>query len=134
MNDRIRYDSIKDAVIYAFDEYINEEHFNVCQTAAKIIEEDWREVNYNAFTRASYFLNISIEAIKLGEIPDFVFMGWDNTILDCVEGVPKNEEELYMQDLVIFNQLKKGKRYKVVETSFATQSRIQYLLSLTINS
>ena len=104
-------------------------YFNVCQATAKIIEEDWREINYSTFTKASYFLNIAIESIKIGEIADFIFTDLDNVVLECVEGISKEEERLYMQDLAGFKQLKESSRYKIVETSFATKSRIGYLLN-----
>ena len=44
MNNRIKYEIIKDAVEYGYKEYMNEENLNICQATAKILEEDWREV------------------------------------------------------------------------------------------
>ena len=49
----IHYNKIKDAVAYGFEEYINEEFYNPSQAAARILEEDWRQVNYNLFTNKS---------------------------------------------------------------------------------
>lgn len=73
MNAGNYYSLIKDAVAYGFNEYINEEGFNVCQASAKILGEDWREVNYSTFIKLSYLLNIAIESLKRGEIADFIY-------------------------------------------------------------
>jgi len=53
MNNNVDYESIKDSVVYSFEEYIEDDGFTASQSAAKVFEEDWRELNYNAFTKAA---------------------------------------------------------------------------------
>ena len=130
MKDRITYAAIRDAVVDGFDEYINEEHLNVCQSTAKILEEDWREVNYNLYTKSSYFLNIAIVSFKRGEIADFIFERLDNVILEQAQGNSENDNILYQKDLQLYKKLKKDNKYEVINTSFTTKSRVDYLLNL----
>ena len=129
MDERTKYISIKDAVVYGFDEYINEEHFSVCQASGKIIEEDWREVNFNVFTKASYFLNIAIESFKKGQIADFIYEKLDDIIWNEFDEVIEEELISYKEDLNIFEQMKREK-YEILITSIADKSRIEYLLNL----
>ena len=130
MNNRIKYDSIKDSVVSGLDEYINEEHLNISQATGKVLEEDWREVNYSLFTKSSYFLNIFIESLKWGEVADFIYEKMNSIIIEDLEEVSKEEKELYMKDLDTYKQLRNSINYKVIETSVSTKSRIDYLLSL----
>ena len=111
MNDRIKYEAIKDAVEYGFDEYMNEENLDICQATAKILEEDWREVNYNIFTKASYFLNIAIMCFKLGEIADFIFEKLDSVIIKNFQNIEEEDKLLYEADLKEYSLLKDIKKY-----------------------
>ena len=95
MNDRIKYEAIKDAVEYGYDEYMNEENLNICQATAKILEEDWREVNYSVFTKASYFLNIAIMCIEMGEIADFIFEKLDSIIIERFQNIDRVDKLLW---------------------------------------
>lgn len=131
MKNRINYEAIKDAVQYGFDEYTSIDNFNNCQAAAKILEEDWREVNYNTFTKKSYILNIAIESLRRGEIADFIFEKTKEiTTAEIFDGIQEEELLLYRQDIGSFQQMEVLVEYTVVETSCDAQSRVEYLLSL----
>jgi len=56
MNFNVNYKSIKDFVVYSFEEYVEEDGFTASQSAAKILEEDWRQLNYNSFAKAAYYI------------------------------------------------------------------------------
>lgn len=128
MDETIKYNSIKDSVLYGFEEYINEEHYNASQAAARILEEDWRQVNYSKFTKASYFLNIAIESFQRGKIADFIFDKLNVLILEIMEGISKEEEFMYQQDLLLFKKLKDSTKYEIIKNPSTT--RIDYLLNL----
>lgn len=130
MNDRIKYEAIKDAVEYGYDEYMNEENLNICQATAKILEEDWREVNYSVFTKASYFLNIAIMCIEKGEIADFIYERLDDIIIENFQNIDEQDRFLYEQDFKEYNILRAAQKYNVIETSFSAKSRVDYLLNL----
>ena len=98
MNNRIKYEIIKDAVEYGYKEYMNEENLNICQATAKILEEDWREVNHSIFTKASYFLNIAIICIEMGEIADFIYERLDDIIIESFQNIDEQDRFLYEQD------------------------------------
>ena len=122
MNNRIKYEIIKDAVEYGYKEYMNEENLNICQATAKILEEDWREVNHSIFTKASYFLNIAIMCIEMGEIAGI--------IIERFQNIDRVDKLLYENDLKKYNMLRDTKKYAVIETSFSAKSRVDYLLNL----
>ena len=130
MNDRIKYEAIKDAVEYGYDEYMNEANLNICQATAKILEEDWREVNYSVFTKASYFLNIAIMCIEKGEIADFIYERLDDIIIESFQNIDEQDRFLYEQDFKEYNILRAAQKYNVIETSFSAKSRVDYLLNL----
>jgi len=67
-------EEIKDIVVFGFDEYINENNYNVAQTSVKILEEFQRGVNANVFSKTAYFTLIAIESLKLNEIADYIYM------------------------------------------------------------
>lgn len=130
MNNQIKYEAIKDAVEYGYKEYMNEENLNICQATAKILEEDWREVNHSIFTKASYFLNIAIMCIEMGEIADFIFEKLDSIIIEGFQNIDRVDKLLYENDLKKYNMLRDTKKYAVIETSFSAKSRVDYLLNL----
>ncbi len=55
MNFNVNYKSIKDSVVYSFEEYVEEDGFTASQSAAKIFEEDWRQLNKNSFTQTPFY-------------------------------------------------------------------------------
>lgn len=130
MKNRIKYETIKDAVKYGYEEYMNEENLDLCQATAKILEEDWGEVNHSTFTKASYFLNIAIMCIEMGEIADFIFGKLDSIIIERFQNINGSDKVLYENDLKKYNMLRDNKEYKIIETSFSAKSRVDYLLHL----
>ena len=129
MEKKFSYNSIKDAVEYGFDEYINQECLTPIQTSVKIIEENCRELNHNIFTSACYFINIAIESIKLGEVADFIYDRIDEYINVSTSGETCTDEILQLEnDKNLCKRLMNSENYKVIETPFSTKSRIDYLL------
>lgn len=132
MNNNIDYESIKDSVVYSFEEYIEEDGFTASQSAAKVFEEDWRDLNYNAFTRTAYYICVAIECFKLKEIPDFVYKNLDfyiNSEEFKNEANEKDIEQLSQDIDKCFQAIEDGD-YKVIKSSFGAKSRIEYILSL----
>ena len=132
MNNNIDYESIKDSVVYSFEEYVEDHGFTAPQSAAKVFEEDWRELNYNVFTKTAYYICVAIECFKLKEIPDFIY-GKLDTYINCndfKDGTNKEDIEQLLQDIHECKQLMENKNYKVIESSFGAKSRIEYILSL----
>lgn len=132
MNNNIDYESIKDSVVYSFEEYVEDDGFTAPQSAAKVFEEDWRELNYNAFSKTAYYICVAIECFKLKEIPDFIYDKLD-TYINCNDfkgGTNKEDIEQLLQDIYECKQLMESKNYKVIESSFGAKSRIEYILSL----
>lgn len=132
MNNNIDYESIKDSVVYSFEEYIEEDGFTASQSAAKVFEEDWRDLNYNAFTRTAYYICVAIECFKLKEIPDFVYKNLDFYINSEVFKNEANEKDIEQlsQDIDKCIQAIEDGDYKVIKSSFGAKSRIEYILSL----
>lgn len=132
MNVSVDYESIKDSVVYSFEEYVEDEGFTAPQSAAKVFEEDWRKLNYNAFSKTAYYICVAIECFKLKEIPDFIYDKLE-TYIDCNDfkgDTNKEDIEQLLQDIHECKQLMKNKNYKVIESSFGAKSRIEYILSL----
>jgi len=133
MNKRILYEEIKDSVVYGMEEYIDEEGYNSSQAAGRILEEDWREVNYSSFTKSSYFLNIALESFKRNEIADFIYDRLDEIIIvniDRAINVSKEELDSYQRDLEFYQYLKQSKEYRILENTYEGKSRVEYLLNL----
>ncbi|MGA3599122.1 hypothetical protein [Lysinibacillus agricola] len=133
MNNNIDYESIKDSVVYSFEEYVEDHGFTAPQSAAKVFEEDWRELNYNVFTKTAYYICVAIECIKLKEIPDFIYEKLDfyiNSIEFKGDANKKEDIEHLLQDINNCRQLMESNDYKVIESSFSAKARIEYLLSL----
>ena len=127
---KISYSSIKDTVTYWFEEYINQEGYNVSQTSGKILEEEWREVNCSTFTKASYILNIAIESLKRGQIADFIIEKIEQIVLEDIESDLYDGKVMYEQDLIVFKQLKDLKKYEVINNTSTSKARIDYILGL----
>lgn len=132
MNNNITYDDIKDSIIYSFEEYIEEDGFTVSQSVAKILEEDWRELNYNNFTKTAYYILIAIECLKLKEIPDYIYdkLNIIMKIISFEDNINKNDKEQLIQDINICKKIMGKKDYRIIETTFDTKSRIEYILNL----
>lgn len=97
----IKYEIIKDTVVYSFEEYIKEGNLDICQTSIKILEDYWQEVNYNNFSKFSYIINIAIESFKRGEIIQCIFEELDNIFLfKNFEAVLTDEILLYNEDII----------------------------------
>lgn len=124
------YETIKDNVMYEYDEYMDEEYLNVYEATGKIIEENCMVVNYNEYTRACYFLSIAIESIKMGEIESWVYEKTEKYVLESFGSNPEEEEALYRQDVETLKKLLRSNSYKVVETTGADRTRLNYLLSV----
>ncbi|NPC90787.1 hypothetical protein HOO54_00490 [Bacillus sp. WMMC1349] len=115
-----------------FEEYVEDDGFTAPQSAAKVFEEDWRELNYNIFTKTAYYICVAIECFKLKEIPDFIYEKLDYYIKSNEFKVEANTEDIdqLLQDINKCKQLMGSKDYKVIESSFGAKSRIEYILSL----
>ncbi|MGE7912686.1 hypothetical protein [Lysinibacillus xylanilyticus] len=132
MNNNVNYESIKDSVVYSFEEYIEDDGFTASQSAAKVFEEDWRELNYNSFTKNAYYICVAIECFKLKEIPDFIYenLGFYINSNEFKGDANKEDIEQLLRDINNCIQLMGTKDYKVIESSFAAKSRIEYIFSL----
>ncbi|MED4402861.1 hypothetical protein [Metabacillus fastidiosus] len=132
MNNNVDYQRIKDSIIYSFEEYVEEDGFTASQSVAKVFEEDWRELNYNAFTKTAYYICVAIECFRLKEIPDFIYGKLDVYINSNEFKNDSNKEYIQQlfQDINKCIQLMERKDYKVMESSFGAKSRIEYILSL----
>ncbi|WP_291562618.1 MULTISPECIES: hypothetical protein [unclassified Clostridium] len=128
----VSYEDIKDSVIFGFEEYMEEDGYNSSQAAARILEEDWRSLNYSLFSKTCYYTWIAIESFKTEEIADFIFEKLNEylEINEFNEDINQNDVEQLKEDIIICKKLLKEKNYNVVETSYSTKSRIDYILSL----
>ncbi|MFJ8460817.1 hypothetical protein ACIQ57_16985 [Lysinibacillus xylanilyticus] len=127
------YGSIKSSIVLDFEEYIEEEGLNVAQVSAKTLEEDWRIVNDNLFTKTLYFISITIESLKYNEIADFIYFRLDSYLenIKFEEHIDKYDVEKLLQDIQICKKLINAKsEYKIRETSNSTKSRVEYILRL----
>ncbi|MEI2399137.1 hypothetical protein V8V88_28105 [Paenibacillus phytohabitans] len=130
------YESIKSSIGLDFEEYIEEEGLNVAQVSAKTLEEDWRRVNDSLFTKTLYFISIAIESLKYKEIADFIYYKLDTYLenVEFEENIDKNDIEKLVQDIQVCKKLIDSKdEYKIRETSFATKSRVEYILGLKVD-
>lgn len=130
------YESIKSSIGLDFEEYIEEEGLNVAQVSAKTLEEDWRIVNDSLFTKTLYFISIAIESLKYKEIADFIYYKLDIYLenVEFEENIDKNDIEKLLRDIQVCKKLIDSKdEYKIRETSFATKSRVEYILGLKVD-
>lgn len=132
MNFNVNYKSIKDSVVYSFEEYVEEDGFTASQSAAKIFEEDWRQLNNNSFTKTAYYICVAIECFRLKEIPDFIYEKLDYYFnSNELKSDEHNEEvNLVLRDIHECRQLMESQDYKVTKSSFSAKARIEYILSL----
>ncbi|WP_242218467.1 hypothetical protein [Bacillus cereus group sp. BfR-BA-01380] len=128
----ISYEDIKDSVVFGFEEYIEEEGYNSSQAAGRILEEEWRVLNYSYFNKACYYNLIAIESFKTKEIADFIVEKL-NEYLEISEFDKEISSENIAQlkaDIIICKQLFKEKNYSVINNNDSARSRIKYILSL----
>lgn len=105
----------------------------MAQVSAKTLEEDWRIVNDNLFTKTLYFISITIESLKYNEIADFIYFRLDSYLenTNFEEHIDKYDVDKLLQDIQICKKLINAKsEYKIRETSDSTKSRVEYILSL----
>ncbi len=131
----VNYEEVKDSVVFSFEEYMEEDSYNSSQSAARILEEDWRSLNYSLFIKTCYYVLIAIESFKTEEIADFIFEKLNEylKINEFNEDINQNDVEQLKEDIIICKELLKEKNYNIVETSYATKSRIEYILSLKLD-
>ena len=124
-------EEIKDIVVFGFDEYINENNYNVAQTSAKILEEFQRGVNANVFSKTAYFTLIAIESLKLNEIVDYIYMKLEiylnNTEFDNT--IEKKEVDQLLYEMELCKKLLKKENYKIIQTDDYFKASIDYILS-----
>ncbi|MDD1505707.1 hypothetical protein PVA17_23590 [Lysinibacillus sp. CNPSo 3705] len=124
-------EEIKDIVVFGFDEYINENNYNVAQTSAKILEEFQKGVNANVFSKTAYFTLIAIESLKLNEIVDYLYMKLEiylnNTNFDNT--IEKKEVDQLLNEIELCKKLLKKENYKIIQTDDYFKASIDYILS-----
>lgn len=129
MYSKIRYESIKNKVMHDFDKYIKGD-LTVNGATVRILMDDCMIANYNAFTKASYFLIIAIESVKQGEMNDYIYEKTGQCILERFEDITEEEEKLYKQDLDVLKNLYKNYSFKLIATSDISKDMLNHYLSL----
>jgi len=121
------HEEIIEAIKLDLDEYINVDGFTFTQASAKIIEEEWQNINKSKAIKYSYLIILALEGIARKELPDFLY-----------EKLDFNFDDLFDPENVQFNQLKQDfevyltkikEEFDVIETSVDVKSRIDYILS-----
>ena len=132
MNISVDYESIKDSIVYSFEEYVEEDGFSAPQAAAKTFEEEWRRLNYSMFTKTAYYICTAIECFKLKKIPDFIYDKLEMYIncTDFEEDTNKEDIEKLLEGIRECKELMEHKDYEIIELSYGAKSRIEYILSL----
>ncbi len=130
--ENISYEYIKDSVVFGFEEYREEEGYNSSQAAARILEEDWRALNYSHFNKTCFYILIAIESFKTKEIADFIIENLNEYIELSEFDKDINSEDIAQlkEDIVICKQLFKEKNYNIIKNNYSAKSRIDYILSL----
>ncbi|MGG5370320.1 hypothetical protein [Enterococcus sp. AZ196] len=121
------HEEIIEAIKLDLDEYINVDGFTFTQASAKIIEEEWQNINKSKTIKYSYLIILALEGIARKGLPDFLY-----------EKLDFNFDDLFDPENVQFNQLKQDfevyliknkEEFDVVETSVDVRSRIDYILN-----
>lgn len=128
----ISYEDIKDSVVFGFEEYREEDGYNSSQAAARILEEEWRVLNYSHFNKTCYYILIAIESFKTKEIADFIIEKLNEYIELSEFDKDINSEDIVQlnEDIAICKQLFKEKNYSIIKNNDSAKSRIDYILSL----
>ena len=126
------YEDIKDSVVFGFEEYRKDDGYNSSQAAARILEEDWRALNYNHFNKTCFYILIAIESFKTKEIADFIIEKLNEYIDLSQFDKDINSEDIAQlkEDIAICKQLFKEKNYSIIKNNYSAKSRIDYILSL----
>lgn len=132
---KLNYEDIKDSVVFSYEEYIDDEGYDCAQAAARILEEDWRDLNFNHISKAYYFILIGIESISRNSIADFILEKLKQYLEIDInsEELESFEIEQIQEDIMRCSQLLKEKNYSVIETTYETKNRVEYILSLKSN-
>ncbi|WP_185384663.1 hypothetical protein [Listeria booriae] len=122
------YNDIVEGIKLDLDEYMNEDGFTITQASAKILEEEWQDINKDEFIKYSYLLNLALDGIEQNQLSDFLYEKlkfYENDILK-IEG---NESNLLKRDFITYQEKLKEQNFDMIETSVNTKSRIDYILN-----
>ncbi|MBC2078237.1 hypothetical protein HCA99_03270 [Listeria booriae] len=122
------YNDIVEGIKLDLDEYMNEDGFTITQASAKILEEEWQDINKDEFIKYSYLLNLALDGIEQNQLSDFLYEKlkfYGNDILK-IEG---NESNLVKRDFITYQEKLKEQNFDMIETSVNTKSRIDYILN-----
>lgn len=122
------YNDIVEGIKLDLNEYMNEDGFTITQASAKILEEEWQDINKNDFIKYSCLLNLALGGIEQKQLSDFLHEKLDfygNNILK-IEGDGSN---LLKQDFITYQEKLKEQNFDMIETSVNTKSRIDYILN-----
>ncbi|WOO38219.1 hypothetical protein R2R35_06875 [Anaerocolumna sp. AGMB13020] len=103
-----------------------EDGFNAIQASAKILEEEWKQLNENDITKRAYTILLSIECIKMGVLPDFLYDRLIEVFDRKIDIVEESNIFYVEQCKTLLDQ----DEYEIVETDFTTKTRIDYIYSL----
>lgn len=122
------YNDIVEAVQLDLDEYMNEDGFTITQASAKILEEEWQDINKADFVKCSYLLTLALEGIKRKQLSDFLYekLAFFSDYILKMEG---NESTRLRQDFMTYQKELEEKNFDVIETSINAKSRIDYILN-----
>ncbi|MBC1373097.1 hypothetical protein HB847_12040 [Listeria booriae] len=122
------YNDIVEGIKLDLNEYMNEDGFTITQASAKILEEEWQDINKDDFIKYSYLLNLALDGIEQNQLSDFLYEKlkfYGNDILK-IEG---NESNLLKKDFITYQEKLKEQNFDMIETSVNTKSRIDYILN-----
>lgn len=122
------YDDIVEAVQLDLDEYVNEDGLTIAQASAKILEEEWQDINEDERVKYSYLLTLALDGIKQKQLSDFLYDKlefYGNNILK----MDNNESSQLKQDFLTYQEKLKEQNFDMIETSVNTKSRVDYILN-----
>ncbi|MBC1272593.1 hypothetical protein [Listeria booriae] len=122
------YNDIVEGIKLDLDEYMNEDGFTITQASAKILEEEWQDINKDDFIKYSYLLNLALNGIEQNQLSDFLYEKlkfYGNDILK-IEG---NESNMLKKDFITYQEKLKEQNFDMIETSVNNKSRIDYILN-----
>lgn len=122
-----KLNEIEEAISIDFEEYTVDNGYSPSEAIAKILEEEWRQVNQNTISQVVYILMLSNECFKAKQIPDFLY----NRLVELLE---KNKFISYDNITPYADNCKKllaKKDYEIIKSNLNAKSRINYIFSLT---
>ncbi|MBC6298228.1 hypothetical protein HCJ45_14025 [Listeria sp. FSL L7-1517] len=122
------YDDIVEAVQLDLDEYVNEDGLTIAQASAKILEEEWQDINEDECVKYSYLLTLALDGIKQNQLSDFLYDKlefYGNNILK----MDNNESSQLKQDFLKYQEKLKEQNFDMIETNVNTKSRVDYILN-----